>query len=119
MINKRKKYVDTGVSTALGFLAALAVQTTLFVTAPAASAEPTYGEGAELVEEVRDRGILNHFYDSMIVSTLRAICDSASNLAPYGFGVDDLAIIFMNDGMNGLSFKDAKWLIKTSLPKCD
>jgi hypothetical protein len=85
--------------------------------APTVSAEPTYGEGAELVEEVRDRGILQNMYDSVIVDTLRAICDSATNLAPYGYGADDLAGIYMDS--YGLSKKDARWLIKTALPKCD
>jgi hypothetical protein len=119
MITDKKKHVTAGASVVLGFFAALAVQTALIGTAPPALAEPTYGEGAELVEEVRDRGILEHFYDSMVVDTLRAICDSASGLAPYGYGADDLARIFMDDGMNGLSYKDAKWLIDTALPKCD
>ena len=119
MITNKKKHVTKGASVVLGLFTAVAVQTSLIVTAPAVSAEPTYGEGAELVEEVRDRGILEHYYDSMIVDTLRAICDSASGLAPYGYGADDLARIFMDDGMNGLSYKDAKWLINTALPKCD
>jgi hypothetical protein len=77
---------------------------------------PTNGDGAELVQEVRDRGILQNMYDSMIVQTLAAICDSARNLAPYGVTDDDLADSVLAG--YGLSKKDAKWLIKTSLAKC-
>ena len=118
MITNKKKHVSTGASVVLGVFAAVAVQTSLMVTAPPVSAEPTYGEGAELVEEVRDRGILDHFYDSMIVDTLRAICDAAVDLAPYGYGTDAIASMYV-DGGYGLSAKDARWLVKTALPKCD
>ncbi len=95
----------------------VAIGAALVAAAPTVSAEPTYGEGAELVEEVRDRGILQSMPDPLIVDTLRAICDSASALAPYGATVGDLAGMYV-DGY-GLSWKDATWLIETSLPKCD
>lgn len=78
---------------------------------------PTNADGADLVKEVRDRGILQNMYDSQIVQELAAICDSAKNLAAYGATVDDLAGPYQG-GMYGLSKKDAVWLIKTSLPKC-
>ena len=93
---------------------------TAFASLPVAHANgggPTNADGAELVEEVRDREILQNMYDSMIVQTLAAICDSARNLAPYGVTEDYLASLYQG-GMYGLSKKDAKWLIKTSLQKC-
>jgi len=92
---------------------------TAFAPLPVAHANgggPTNADGAELVEEVRDREILQNMYDSMIVQTLAAICDSARNLAPYGVTDDDLAGYVLAG--YGLSKKDAKWLIKTSLQKC-
>ena len=77
---------------------------------------PTNADGAELVKEVRDRGILQNHHDVIIVQTLAAICDSARNLAPYGVTDDVLADSVLAE--YGLSKKDAKWLTKTSLAKC-
>jgi len=79
---------------------------------------PTNADGAELLKEVRDRGILQNMYDSDIVQTLAAICDSARNMDQYGITEDYLASLYQGGPMYGLSKKDAKWLIKTSLPKC-
>jgi len=94
-----------------------AVSTAAVFAVPTVSAEPTYGEGAELVEEVRNRGILEYLPDDAIVGTLRSICDGAISLAPYGYTADDFADMY-GDTLE-LSHKDAKWLIKTALPKCD
>jgi len=87
------------------------------VAAPTVSAEPTYGEGAELVKEVRDRGILQQLPDFAIVDALRSICDSAISLARYGYTADDLADIWRGS-YRGLSQKDARWLMSAALPKC-
>jgi hypothetical protein len=46
----------------------VAIGAALIAAAPTVSAEPTYGEGAELVEEVRDRGILQSMPDPLIVA---------------------------------------------------
>lgn len=104
--------------------AVAAVITTLaaavFAPLPVAHANgggPTNADGAELVEEVRDREILQNMHDFMIVQTLAAICDSSRNLAPYGVTDDVLADSVLAG--YGLSQKDAKWLVKTSLKKCN
>lgn len=79
---------------------------------------PTNADGAEFTKEVRDRGILTKLSDTILAQTLAAICDTATGLAPYGYGKDYLVGLYTGTWMYPLSKRDAEWLIDAALPYC-
>jgi hypothetical protein len=80
---------------------------------------PTNADGAEFAKEVRDRGILPKLSNQVLAQTLAAICDTATGLAPYGYGKDYLVSLYTGTWMYPLSTRDAEWLIDAALPKCN
>jgi len=78
-------------------------------TMPRQTTGPTYGDGQEFVEQVNERGILQGMPPGPVMQILVSICDNAK----YPVALVDLVMTSY-----GLSQKDATWLVKTGLDKC-